>query len=138
MDKQSFKRLDVVEANRKRIWKQESKEKLRKYHLGIKLSDKTKMKISQATKGTRLNDDNPAWKGDRVSIGALHDWVKYRLEKPIFCQSCHMVSPFDLANISQEYKRDLSDWEWLCRGCHMLKDGRLERLNRRLYDMPRL
>jgi len=52
---------------------------------------------------------------------------KRKLTKPKLCQDCKKKPPYDLANISQEYKRDLSDWEWLCRKCHMKKDGRLEK-----------
>ncbi len=55
----------------------------------------------------------------------IHEWIKRRLPKPEACQDCRTVPPRDLANISQEYKRDISDWEWLCRRCHMTKDGRL-------------
>jgi len=36
--------------------------------------------------------------------------------------------PYDVANISGKYKRDIKDFEWLCRLCHMTKDGRLEAL----------
>lgn len=35
-----------------------------------------------------------------------------------------------MANISGKYKTDLSDWEYLCRRCHMKKDGRLIRMGR--------
>jgi hypothetical protein len=72
---------------------------------------------------------NNMWKGDNVGYAALHEWVKSRLIKPKKCQECDLVKSLDLANISQEYKRDLSDWEWLCRKCHMVKDGRLDRLH---------
>lgn len=65
------------------------------------------------------------WMGDAVGYTALHSWVKRRLHRPKRCQSCGKVKRLDLANISQKYLRDLSDWEWLCRRCHMLKDGRL-------------
>lgn len=41
------------------------------------------------------------------------------------CSKCGNIGKVDLANISQEYKRDLTDWEWLCRKCHMNGDGRL-------------
>lgn len=67
------------------------------------------------------------WKGDDVGYMGVHAWVRKRLPKPLLCQDCLLVPPRDLANISQEYKRDLSDWEYLCRKCHMTKDGRLER-----------
>jgi hypothetical protein len=53
-------------------------------------------------------------------------WVAKRLLKPLLCVDCKKLPSYDLANISQNYSRDLSDWEWLCRKCHMTKDGRLE------------
>lgn len=93
--------------SKERIHSKETKEKIRISHLAEK---------------------NPMWKGDKVKLIALHEWIGNRLPKPKFCQDCNKVPPYDLANISQEYKRDLSDWEWLCRKCHMLKDGRLEKL----------
>ncbi len=39
--------------------------------------------------------------------------------------------PLDLSNKSGKYKRDLIDWEWLCRRCHMIKDGRLDKLHKK-------
>lgn len=77
-------------------------------------------------KGINLKERNGQWKGDKVKYNALHDYIKYHFPKTKFCQCCGLVPPFDCANISGEYKRDLSDWEWLCRKCHMIKDGRIE------------
>ncbi len=71
---------------------------------------------------------NPIWAGDKVSYEALHGWVKRHKKKPARCQLCNKKKRLDLANISQKYIRDLNDWEWLCRLCHMTKDGRLESL----------
>lgn len=68
------------------------------------------------------------WKGEKVGIDALHTYIRKQFPKPEKCQCCKIVPPFDLANISGEYKRDVSDWEWLCRRCHMTKDGRLNSL----------
>lgn len=73
--------------------------------------------------------NNPMWKGDEVGYGALHDYVKSKLVKPSRCENCLKNKPLDLANISQLYKRDLTDWVWLCRSCHMQQDGRLKRLH---------
>lgn len=81
-------------------------------------------------KNVNLAEKNGMWKGDNVTIGALHDWARYHLSKPKLCINCKEVPPRDLANISQEYKRDLADWEWLCRRCHMTKDGRMNNLIR--------
>lgn len=81
-------------------------------------------KISKAHSG----NGNPMWKGDEVGYTALHNWVRRRLKKPDLCPYCEEVPPYDLANISGEYRRDLSDWRWLCRRCHMAEDGRLAKL----------
>lgn len=73
-------------------------------------------------------ENNWMWKGEKVGYTSLHSWVKRRLNKPKECQDCGEEKRLDLANISQEYKRDITDWEWLCRKCHMTKDGRGEKL----------
>jgi hypothetical protein len=72
-------------------------------------------------------DKHPLWKGDNVGIKALHLWVRCHKPKSPVCEMCSQKKRLDLANIRQEYKRDFSDWEWLCRKCHMIKDGRLSR-----------
>lgn len=77
-------------------------------------------KRSESKKGAA----NPAWAGDKVSYGALHSWVRRNKPRPDLCEFC-FHPPRDLANKSGEYKRDLDDWEWLCRTCHMATDGRL-------------
>jgi hypothetical protein len=77
--------------------------------------------------GFKKGKQNPAWKGENVKYGSLHDYIKYYLPKPERCQNCNEIKKLDLANISGKYKRDLMDWEWLCRKCHMIKDGRIEK-----------
>lgn len=76
----------------------------------------------------KIGNKNPQWKGKKVGLTALHVWVRSRLVKPDVCSDCQEPKSLDLANISQKYKRDLSDWEWLCRRCHMKKDGRMKNL----------
>jgi len=73
-------------------------------------------------------EKNGMWKGDEVGYDALHEWIKKRLVKPKLCEICKKIPPYDLANISGEYKRKLNDWEFLCRKCHMKKDGRAKKL----------
>jgi len=76
-----------------------------------------------------IGEGNPFWKGDNVGYGALHDYVRSKKAKPILCEDCKTTKyQLDLANISGEYKRDLSDWEYICRKCHMNKDGRMTKL----------
>lgn len=72
------------------------------------------------------DENHPSWKGDNVGYSALHQWVKAHLPKPNTCGICHISPPYDLAN-KGEYNRDLSQWWWLCRRCHMQSDGRTQR-----------
>lgn len=74
----------------------------------------------------KRNEKNPMWKGNKVKKGALHRWIEVRKPKPELCERCKKVPPLDLSNISGEYFRDINDFEWLCRSCHMKYDGRLK------------
>jgi len=115
---------------------EETKAKMRKNHrikrgyappmLGKNVSKKTRKKIGEANKGK----SNGIWKGDEVKYGALHGWIKRHKPKPEFCEECKKNKPYDLSNISGEYKRELNDFEWLCRSCHMNKDGRMDKLKK--------
>lgn len=67
---------------------------------------------------SKYGQNSHRWKGSDVGIDALHTYVRRRLPKPELCSCCKKEPPYDLANISQQYKRDISDWEWLCRKCH--------------------
>jgi len=75
-----------------------------------------------------IGERNGMWKGDKVGIKQLHGWIKERKKKPKFCEKCKINKPFDLANISGKYLRDIKDYEWLCRSCHMKSDGRINNL----------
>ncbi len=92
--------------------------------LGKNISQDQKDKISMANMGKK----NRMWKGDDVGIVGLHSWIKRHKTKVALCQECNKKEPFDLANISGKYKRDINDFEWLCRRCHMIKDGRFNNL----------
>lgn len=106
----------------------------------VRFSQKVKNKLSKQRRGVpktevwkksaslgRLNEKNPMWKGDNAGVDAIHIWVLRNKPKPKFCIDCKKNKPKDLANISQKYKRDINDFEWLCRKCHMVKDGRLKK-----------
>lgn len=71
------------------------------------------------------DEKHVAWKGDEAGYQALHTWVEVRLGKPKLCDFCKITDArlYDWSNISGEYKRDLSDWQRLCRKCHMNYDG---------------
>lgn len=68
------------------------------------------------------DDVNPAWKGDLVKYGGLHDWIRSKLGAPLECTICEKKSGgsrmFHWHNISGDYLRDLSDWIRVCAKCH--------------------
>lgn len=74
----------------------------------------------------RCGELNPMWRGDEVGYGKLHRWVERRMPEKI-CNNCSSTKSIDLAN-KGVYDRNLDNWEWLCRKCHMLSDGRMKNL----------
>lgn len=58
---------------------------------------------------------------------AAHYWIAKQLGKPCQCQKCGLRDPnsrkFHWANISEEYRSDLSDWVRLCASCHKTYDN---------------
>lgn len=82
--------------------------------------------------------DNPNWHGDKVGYAGIHKYIRSRLNDPKLCSDCNKKKPLDLANISGKYMRNIHDWEYLCRKCHMIKDGRLKELHRRNDKMHEL
>lgn len=95
-----------------------------KKRTGWNHSQEVKQRLSKIRTGAK----NPNWKGDNVSYNALHEYIKRHFPKTEKCQNCKNKKPYDLANISQEYKREIGDWKWLCRKCHMMEDGRMNNL----------
>jgi hypothetical protein len=73
-------------------------------------------------------EDSPNWKGTDVGNGGLHDWVRKNLGTPSLCVHCGVTEGwFEWSNISREYKRDLKDWQRLCRSCHIKYDDMVEK-----------
>jgi len=91
---------------------------------GIKIGKKSERCYSCSKKGSR----NPQWVGSLVGYNALHAWVRRNKQKVNVCENCNKKKSYDLSNISGKYLRDLSDWKWVCRTCHMEGDGRLEKM----------
>ena len=73
----------------------------------------------------KMGEKNPMWNKIKreAKYCAIHEYVRRRLSKPTMCEHCGLEKALDMANKSGKYKRDLSDWMWLCRRCHMNYDG---------------
>jgi len=72
----------------------------------------------------KVNASCPNWKGDKACRVAIHQWIKRRKPKPKLCEYCNENEAKDLANLSGKYLRDVTDFMWLCRKCHLRLDGR--------------
>lgn len=65
----------------------------------------------------------------------LHSRLRVECPHNNICNHCKKeTSNLDLANISQLYLDSLDDWEYLCRRCHMQKDGRMNNLNKGVME----
>jgi len=104
--------------------------RLQLHKYGIKMTPSKWLSIS------KRGNKNPNWKGNWVGYNGLHGWVRRNKPKPEFCECCEERQPYDLANISGKYKRDVNDYEWLCRRCHMTKDERMKNLKERGKKHP--
>lgn len=103
-----------------------------------KFTEEHKNKISLALSGKNnpmygrhinIGEKNGQWKGDDVKYHALHGYIKRHLPKPKLCPICNERPPYDVACITGVYNRDLVNWQWQCRTCHMISDGRMEKLH---------
>lgn len=116
---------------------EESKEKMRQAALGRKHSEETKEKLRQANLGKKnplaknatsfkAGSEHPNWKGEHVGYRDLHLWIERQLGKPNTCVECGRTNltghSIHWANLSGEYKRDISDWKRMCAKCHKKYD----------------
>lgn len=55
----------------------------------------------------------------------VHHWIVKKLGKPKLCADCGTTEDrvYHWANVSGQYKRELSDWRRLCVPCHVRADG---------------
>lgn len=73
-------------------------------------------------------EKNNKWKGDAVGYRGIHRWINNHKKKSGTCKNCFKECRTVWANLSHEYKRDLSDWAELCQSCNMQYDrGHIER-----------
>lgn len=68
-----------------------------------------------------MGKDNPAWMGNKVGYGGVHNWIRNKFGKANKCENTNCTKEsktFEWANISGKYKRDIEDYFQLCRSCH--------------------
>lgn len=93
-------------------------------------SDEYKKRLSIGMRGK----GSPSWKGDGVGVKALHRWIRRNKPKPKVCEICNLEKELELSNKGHTYKRNLEDWQWVCRKCHRKYDpknmGYLKRIRK--------
>lgn len=105
-----------------------TKEKMRlrmlgnKINLGRKPSLGTRRKMSISHIGKRINEQNPGWKGEKITYFTLHSWIRKKLGKAQKCINGHIAKIYYWCNKSGNYTRNFSDWHELCPSCNKL-DG---------------
>ena len=82
-------------------------------------------------------ENHPLWKGDRVGYGALHAWVYRKLGRKNICDICGTIEAkrYHWANVSGEYKREISDWVRKCARCHVMEHKNWERLDKKRHSI---
>ena len=64
--------------------------------------------------------------GDKkLTVKSVHVWITRKKGQPKFCEFCKSTTEkqYDWSNISLKYLRNLSDWQRLCRKCHIKYDN---------------
>jgi len=64
-------------------------------------------------------------KNASMTYSSVHCWIRRIKGSPKICDFCKSTSEkqYDWSNISKNYLRSLSDWQRLCRKCHIKYDN---------------
>jgi len=88
-----------------------------------KISAEARKRQGRTLSKKYIGKGNPGWKGDKISVHALHTWIRRHYGRPSEhqCTLCEEQA-HDWANINHEYKRDIDDFLPMCRKCHTKHD----------------
>lgn len=130
----SSKNKDKIKATKLRNITEEKKhrdrERAKRWYVAnrerAKEREKERYHKNKILVGRPSGERHHFWRGDSVGYYALHAWVYRKLGKPTHCLACKIQGKkYQWANISGNYKRELSDWFSLCRPCHYQHDKKL-------------
>jgi hypothetical protein len=93
---------------------------------GIYCSKKCQFEARKGRPNIKIKGiNNGMWKKEGISYKSLHRWVRNNKPRPVLCEECNILLSYEVANISGEYKRDINDFDWLCRSCHKKRHNKL-------------
>jgi hypothetical protein len=135
--------LSEKEKEYQRIWRNKNKEKIKQNNKNYHLANKEKLNeesrnyysthrieclknkkeywiknkeiISTKQKALRVQNKKPYAEDYR----SIHKWARRNVPKQIICSICKQEKKLEVANISGEYRHDVSDYEWCCHSCHV-------------------
>ena len=88
-------------------------------HKGLKHSEETKNKMSEAQK----KENNPNWRGDKAGYKALHKYIRRYNPEPECCEICNEYGKkLELSCKDHKYTRNIEDYQYVCRNCHIKYD----------------
>lgn len=99
-------------------------------------SQEISKRVSKSLIG-KFGEESRRWKGESAGYVAKHSWIVKHYGKANHCEKCNTknCSRYEWANISGEYKRDVSDYIQLCPSCHRKMDLKKEYCKRgHLYN----
>lgn len=79
----------------------------------------------------RMNEKNPVWKGIHAGKQSIHGWIERKLGMPKYCEHCKTTKAktYDWSNKDHKYSRRFTDWQRLCRSCHLKYDYKFNKRN---------
>ncbi len=121
-----FKKGHQINLGRTHIVSKKTRNLISKSQIGKKLSNDTKIKISQSLNGRYRKEKSPHWKGDDIGYSSLHKWIHKNFGSPSKCEICGMESKSNRkihwARKEGTYSRERKDWIRLCVRCHKNHD----------------
>jgi len=78
------------------------------------------------TKEYQEGENNWNWRGDNVSIRGIHKWLRHNYPHPNKCEECGKITDnLDLMNLDHKYRRNIEDYIYACRSCHLKYDYKM-------------
>ena len=79
--------------------------------------------LSEANQDINKGKNNGMWKGDNVGYRALHEYIRKYKPEPERCKICgKKTDKLELSNKDHRYTRNIEDYWYLCRKCHLRYD----------------
>lgn len=75
------------------------------------------------------SEKHVGWKGDSATYVNKHTWVRRRKVLPKRCEICKKLRKLEWSNKDHKYKRNLLDYQAICRFCHRQYDKKLNEKN---------